>query len=95
MKKARILALVLTLILIASIFAVYSFAAGDVTTRKSENYESVAAGTTGTASDGKNPTVGNTIFQIGGRLGKYEIIEENAFLDSSSQRHSYAFFISS
>ena len=77
MKKAKILALMLALITVIGIVTVSAFAASDVTTVKTSTFESSTVGYTATATDGKNPTLNNTTFQQGGRLGKIEVVREN------------------
>ena len=75
MKKRRILILILTLALLISAVAVFAFAApGDLTVRKSADFETATVGYSATASDGKNPTVGGVTFQQGGRTGKVEVV---------------------
>ena len=78
MRKSRVLLSVIALSLIVATIAIFAFAApSDLTVRKSTNFESSTVGAFATASDGKNPTYGNVVFQQGGRTGRVEIKSAN------------------
>lgn len=74
MKRAKILFLVLTLVLLGAALLIGVFAAPeDLTVKKSANFNSLTVGTSYTASDSANPTLNGVKFQQGGRAGKIEV----------------------